>query len=65
MKKIKILDNWHLYKSQWGNYKSDQWKKKSILRCEIHDLIRFCFFTKDDLIDIKNFIRLRAEKNTK
>lgn len=48
------------YKKHWGNFKSDKWKKKTILKVEISVLLRNGFFTKKDLIEILELVRKRA-----
>jgi hypothetical protein len=50
MKKMQKYDN------EWGNYKSDKHKSKSILREEIRSILISGKFTKKELIKIKNYM---------
>lgn len=45
-----------LYEELWGNYKSDKWKTKGILRAEITNMLSIFHFTKDEMKEIKNKI---------
>ena len=47
---------WRRYKESWGNYRSDKWKSKRILKTEISDIMSLGSFNKEDLINIKEFI---------
>jgi hypothetical protein len=51
---------WH--QSNWGNYKSDKWKSKAIMREEIRSLLIHGDYTKDQLIEIRDFLQERAWK---
>ena len=53
------------YQRMWGNYKSDKWKSKILQRAEIKDLLALGDFTKQELIEIKEFVLERAFTNKK
>ena len=55
MEKLKIKHQ--RYNLEWGKYKSDKNKTKSLLKEEIRDILIYGSFTKDDLIQIKNFAK--------
>ena len=44
------------YKERWGNYFSDKWKTRRVLRSEIIDMMRIFTFSKKELTEIKNRI---------
>ena len=50
-------DSYWRYCLEWGNFKSDKYKRKAWLRGEIRDILIFGSFTKKDLISIKNHIK--------
>lgn len=50
------------YLDEWGNYKTDEWKTKGLLREEIEDIIYLGNFSKEELIKIKNKLKERAFK---
>lgn len=53
-------DHYHRYKLEWGNYQTDKYKTKKILRQEIGDLLRCIDLPKADLIEIKELIHERV-----
>ncbi len=50
-------DNIHRYRQQWGNYKSDKYKTKKLLKEEIRDVLVYGEFSKDTLIIIKDYMK--------
>ena len=62
-KKQLLQDSWHRYRLSWGNYKSDKYKSKRIVRGEITDLLHLGSFSKAQLVEIKDLIYNMAKKN--
>jgi hypothetical protein len=52
--------SYHRYELEWGNYKSDKYKTKKILKEEIRDILLLGKFSKQDLLDIKNYSKRKA-----
>ncbi len=50
------------YEKDWGNYQSDKYKSRSILKQEISSIMVHGEFTKDDLIAIRNFTKNKGLK---
>jgi hypothetical protein len=59
MKKRKLRENIH-YRVRWGNFKSDKWKKKSLLISEINDLIGELYHpsvSRKEIIELKDQLK--------
>lgn len=57
--KPKLRDNIR-YRAMWGNFKSDKWKKKTILISELEDVVRELIhpaIRKSEIIEIREFIK--------
>lgn len=48
--------SWSNYQQSWGNYKSDAHKSKRTLKSQISYIMSLGYFTKDELIKIKNLL---------
>lgn len=48
------------YQEDWGNYESDKYKSRSILKQEIASIMVHGEFTKTDLIAIRDLIKLKG-----
>lgn len=48
------------YLRGWGNFKTDKWKKKVILKLEICELLRMGIYDKKTLIEILEYVRKLA-----
>jgi len=55
-KEDKRTDEHIEYQKRWGNYKSDKWKKRTILRAEIQDMLHIFHLSKKELSEVKNKI---------
>lgn len=56
-KKSYIEQNWFQYSSSWGNYKSDKYKSKGILKEEIRSLLVYGEYSKSELIEIRDLMK--------
>jgi len=48
------------YIFNWGRFKSHRWKKKRILRIEIQEVLSLGIFSKNELIEILDFLRQKG-----
>lgn len=58
----------HRYNLDWGNFKSDKWKSKTILMLEIGDILRYLLWltnTKKELIEIKDYLKNKFREKCK
>ncbi len=55
--------SFHRYDLMWGNYKSDKYKSKKILRAEISNILHLGKFSKAELKLIKDLVKEKGFKN--
>ena len=54
--------SYHRYKIRWGNYKSDDYKSRKVLKEEIRDILTLGKFSVEELVNIKNYTKGKGFK---